>query len=554
VQKLYITVAVFFLICILLFISSFIYLDKSKHRIYLYTITVDGHEAGTVKIDRYETEDNIIYKSYSDMPFEHVVSQAKTKIVLDPKYNFQAYEKETYGNGMKELYLLEKRKDGAAFLAKFRICFSYLDDVPLPHGTFIFEEGSPLTYLPLLENYNFRKGRAQGFSGLVVHSPDLPPMKKLITLTSIKDEYLKIDSRNLKAENLLIKIRNFPQGSIWVAKSDRSLLRLEILNSKLAITRNFKPTTNKLEPKKLDLGGDEYAVQEAAFTSKNVKLAGTMTFPKEGGPFPAVLMIAPIGPSDREYYGLFTTMADYLSRNGFCVLRFDKRGAGQSSGDASSHTFNDEFEDLGSAFDYLASQKEVDPQRIALISHSNGAYHALRLGAERDMVKTAVLMSPSLSLDCGNDDPIARLKDASSKYMWRDDYLQLAIKAVRETAEKVKDARHNWTFLSGNICFVKNLKEAMAEKPMDILKAVKIPVLLLQGKGDEEALSDDASVIDKALGGAGDQEHLLRYYGYLGYFLGQKVNDGVHKSYYGADKEVLNSINAWLQTKLEIKK
>lgn len=518
-KKLYIVVAISFLAAILLFVGSFIYLDKSKHATYYYVINQDGIDVGDVKIDKFETEDMVVYKSLSNTPFEQDFTDSKVKIELDRKYNLQSYSRERQGTGAPELFLLENRKNGVAFLAKFRSCFAYLDNLQAKSNTFVFEESDVVTYLPMLANYNFKKGRAQGFRGMVIFSPTLPPMKKLITFTSIKDEYLRIDSRNIKTENLLVKIRNYPQAAIWVAKSDRSLIRLEIPQSRIKITRTFKPVS--VDAKKFIPPPIGYLSKEIVFNNKKIRLAGTMTIPNGSGPFPAVLLIPPPGPEDREYCGIFTFIADYLSKNGFCVLRFDKRGTGQSTGDASSHTFNDELEDLGAAVSFLETQKDVDVGRISVITHSGGAYYALRLASDNPIIKTSILLAPSIDTNCGGDYALNNLKNLASKYAWSDDYLKLAVECAQKTEEKAKSARHSWTFVLGKICFVKNLKEKVDENPIDTVKNVKIPVLILQGKSDED-VADAGSLLDKALVETGNQNHVLRYYDYLGRFLGKR--------------------------------
>ncbi len=551
-RKLYIIVAISFLIAIFLFIASFVYLDKSKHATYFYVINRDGADVGTIKVDKFETEDMVVYKSSSATPFEQDYSESKTKIELDRKYDLQSYVRERRGTGSSEMLLLESRKNGLSFLERSRLCFTYLDDMQAKNDSFVFEEKDILTYLPIIDNYNFKKGRAQGFNGLVIFSSKLPPMKKLITLTSIKDEYLKIGSMKIKTENLIVKIRNYPQAAVWVAKSDRSVVKLEIPQEKIRITRMAKPVS--FEAKKLELVADGYSSKDVVFNSKKLRFSGTMTFPNAQGPFPTVLLIPPPGPEDREYCGLFTFIADYLSKNGFCTLRFDKRGTAQSTGDASSHTFNDELEDLGTALSFLGEQKEVDVNRISVITHSGGAYYALRLVSEKPVIRTAILMSPSPYISCGGDYVADNLKNLALKHAWSDDYLKLALKCVQETEEKAKNAPHNWTFLLGKICFAKNLKEEMAIDPMDVIKNVKIPVLILQGKNDADELTDAASILDKTLTNAGNKDHVVRYYSYLGSFLGEKIDDGVHKTYYEADKEVLDNIRTWLDANAGVPK
>ena len=83
---------------------------------------------------------------------------------------------------------------------------------------------------------------------------------------------------------------------------------------------------------------------------KNVEdstvLQGTLTYPDTGSKsYPAVELMHGSGRNVRDYkvYGhkFFLTMADYLSRNGIAVLRYDKRGCGKSEGNFDEATYDD---------------------------------------------------------------------------------------------------------------------------------------------------------------------------------------------------------------------
>ena len=67
-----------------------------------------------------------------------------------------------------------------------------------------------------------------------------------------------------------------------------------------------------------------------------IRLAGTLTIPASDGPHPAVALLTGSGPQDRDEtvfgHRPFLVLADYLSRRGIVVLRFDDRGIGQSTG------------------------------------------------------------------------------------------------------------------------------------------------------------------------------------------------------------------------------
>jgi predicted acyl esterase len=85
-----------------------------------------------------------------------------------------------------------------------------------------------------------------------------------------------------------------------------------------------------------------YDSVEVTYENKadGVKLAGTLTLPKSGGTFPAVLLVPGSSANilDRDYTSPTTgrksylALADYLTRRGIAVLRADDRGAGKSTG------------------------------------------------------------------------------------------------------------------------------------------------------------------------------------------------------------------------------
>ena len=548
-KKIYIVVSILFAASIIIFLLSFVYLDRVKHKIYYYAINLDGHEIGTIKIDKFDTEDKLIYKSVSNMPLAQLFTEERSKIALDTKYNIESYGKDRTANNVVESSYLTRDNDTISFLNQFESRFSYLNNIPIKRETFIFDEESPATYLPIIENYDFKKGRTQGFNALTFF-PDLslPPMKRFVALTSIRDGYIDVGTRKIKAENLILKIRNYPQGSIWIAKYDKSLLRIEIPKRKLLITRIFSP--KKIEVRHDTIGNDEYISKDLTFKNKNVELAGTMTVPKGEGRFPAVLLIWGRGPQDREYQGLFTSMADYLSKNGFCVLRFDKRGVGLSGGDASSYTHADELEDITAALDYLANQKEVDTGNMTVIAHSEGAAYALELASGKNNIRGIIFMSPVVYLGYKDEKKINALKNTSSRGNWTEDYLRLAALSMKTSEERASALDRNWTSILGKRVFLKNMREEASDNQSELVKNLKVPILVLQGKEDEVLPPESVTGLDKALTDSGNSSHIFTYYGYLGHFFGKAVNDGIHKIHYEADGEVLDNIKNWINSNI----
>jgi pimeloyl-ACP methyl ester carboxylesterase len=140
-----------------------------------------------------------------------------------------------------------------------------------------------------------------------------------------------------------------------------------------------------------------YRSEEVTFESPDAELSGTLTIPKGKGPFPAAVLVTGSGPQNRdeEIFGHkpFLVLADYLSRRGFVVLRYDDRGVGASGGVfAGATTFDFSF-DAWAALRFLRNRKEVDRNRTGIIGHSEGALVAAMLGSWTDEVKFVVMMA-----------------------------------------------------------------------------------------------------------------------------------------------------------------
>jgi dipeptidyl aminopeptidase/acylaminoacyl peptidase len=100
----------------------------------------------------------------------------------------------------------------------------------------------------------------------------------------------------------------------------------------------------------------------------NIQLEGTITYPAKKGKYPAVVLISGSGPQDRNEELLghkpFLVLADYLTRNGYIVLRFDDRGTFKSGGDFKTATSFDFANDVNAAVKFLQSRPDVDVKNI----------------------------------------------------------------------------------------------------------------------------------------------------------------------------------------------
>ncbi len=156
-----------------------------------------------------------------------------------------------------------------------------------------------------------------------------------------------------------------------------------------------KPVIRPQEPKP----PFPYRSEEITFENKaaGITLAGTLTTPATGSNFTAVILITGSGPQNRDEELLghkpFLVIADYLTRKGIAVLRYDDRGTAQSTGDFKTATTVDFASDAESAIALLKTRKEINPRKIGLIGHSEGGIIAPMVAARSKDVGFIVMLA-----------------------------------------------------------------------------------------------------------------------------------------------------------------
>lgn len=142
-----------------------------------------------------------------------------------------------------------------------------------------------------------------------------------------------------------------------------------------------------------------YREEEVAFSNNaaQVRLAGTLTLPQTPGPHPVVVLVSGSGPQNRDEeifeHRPFLVLADYLTRRGIAVLRYDDRGIGKSTGSFANATTADLAGDARAAVAYLKRRGDVDSTRIGVIGHSEGAVIAPIVAGRTKDVAFVVLMA-----------------------------------------------------------------------------------------------------------------------------------------------------------------
>jgi pimeloyl-ACP methyl ester carboxylesterase len=226
--------------------------------------------------------------------------------------------------------------------------------------------------------------------GAAIRAYVAPQAEIAVTRVSRSDQKVETARRVIDVRSYALRFQNpgMPlDATLWTDESGR-LLKLEIATQSLIVVREdlaSVATRALVVSREGDLS--------VRIPGNGFNLAGTLSQPsgtppaESRGRFPAVLLVGGSGPTDRDEtvagLPIFRLLAGPLADAGYYVLRYDKRGVGQSGGRGETATIQDYAEDVRAAIRFLRDRKDVDPKRIVLFGHSEGGLVSL-LAASRD--------------------------------------------------------------------------------------------------------------------------------------------------------------------------
>ncbi|MBU4377004.1 MAG: alpha/beta hydrolase [Candidatus Omnitrophica bacterium] len=548
-KKIYLYLAIITIMSVLLLVLSFFYIDRQGRQTFLYAIYYDNVPSGYEKIDRYLIENKLIYKSLVEFP-RSMLSRKKTQ-----KIRFSAngkefidYNEEITENGAKSTAYIRNLGDAVSFLGISNAAFTCLDRMSVRGNFTIFNKKAVVTYAPLARRYNFKKRGEQFFNTMAIISPDLPPVPAVVSITAIGKDIITINDKKVKCENLIFELENGDLASVWITSAFRNILMIKIpkcgFKAVLSVSRESIPVEEYVNE------SDLYAEKELVFKSGDISLNGALSVPTaKKEPYPALLLIWDKGPSDKNALGIFTDIASILARNGYCVLRFDKRGVGKSQGFFSTYDQAEEIEDLKSAVQFLKSLPEVDKDRIGVLGYGEGGFYAAYLAGAISDIRVCVFLAAGATMD--------PLKNNAKKITdWiknnigdNPQYIESAVKALSQTKE-ISMGQGDWTTIEASSVFTKKVKTYGSYDMLEVLKEVKAPVLIIHGKNDRINLPEESKEIESALSKSGNNSVTSTYFNDLDHLLGQMVKTGNIKEHIEVAPAVTQTILSWLDENL----
>jgi uncharacterized protein len=181
--------------------------------------------------------------------------------------------------------------------------------------------------------------------------------------------------------------------SVW-SDGEGTLLRMSIPSQTLELAREDIASASA-RTTSFSLPGDE----TVRIPAVGFNLAASVVKPKNSkGLLPALILIGGSGPIDRDGFvagiPILGQMAGDFMEAGFLVVRYDKRGVGQSGGRTEASTITDYAEDVRAIVTWLErTRKDVDKRRIGLVGHSEGAWVAMSEAARDRRVAAIALVN-----------------------------------------------------------------------------------------------------------------------------------------------------------------
>jgi pimeloyl-ACP methyl ester carboxylesterase len=220
-----------------------------------------------------------------------------------------------------------------------------------------------------------------------------------IRVKGITDERIQTPGRTIASRHgqlvLVSGAGKEQQLDLWADDTGR-LLRLALPAQSFEMARaDISSAASRIEvaPR---AGDDQVQIPANGFA-----LAGTVSKPStpslaSAGRYPAVVLVGGSGATDRDEVAsgipIFAQLAGGLADAGFLVVRYDKRGVGQSGGRSDNATLQEYAEDARAAVAFLRHRKDVDPKRIAVAGHSEGGWVAMLAAAKNNDIAALLLI------------------------------------------------------------------------------------------------------------------------------------------------------------------
>ncbi|CAM3873897.1 alpha/beta hydrolase [Aeromicrobium ponti] len=262
----------------------------------------------------------------------------------------------------------------------------------------------------------------------------------------------------------------------------------------------------------------------------DVILKGTVSLPKQSdGKLPLVVIFHGSGPVDRDanvkhmQMNAYKMLAEFFALFGVAVLRYDKRGAGESGGDYFETGMWDLVNDGAAAVGAARELPEIDPERIFLLGHSEGCSLIPPINKQVKAAGIILLAGQADNVRKASEMQAMLLEKEVTEMKGFNGLLLRALKVHKTTVNKQKKLFDEMVVSDETVMkkgFTKiNAKwarEYFQYEMEEDLAAITCPVLAITGNKDVQVNPEHVRLFAEKVNGpaeaynVGDMNHLLR--------------------------------------------
>jgi pimeloyl-ACP methyl ester carboxylesterase len=324
-----------------------------------------------------------------------------------------------------------------------------------------------------------------------------------LRVTAMGAERIQTAGRAVAATRYDVSLEN-PGGAIqsevWI-DGDGRLLRFRVPAQGLEVAReDIAAVSSRVE--QMGRANDE----QVRIPSSGFTLAATISKPADAPQpprpgkapaykLPALILVAGSGPVDRDEtvagIPVFAQLANTLADAGFIVVRYDKRGVGQSGGRDESATIQDYADDVRAVVEFMRKRKDVDSFRVAVIGHSEGGLVGLRAASSAGTKRITALALLATPGTLGGYLVLEQQQYLLDKMNLPDEEKQSRI-TLQQKIQKAVASGTGWDEIPE--AYRKQADTAwfrsfLTFNPIKVMGDVEQPVLILQGERDRQVPS-----------------------------------------------------------------
>jgi pimeloyl-ACP methyl ester carboxylesterase len=340
-----------------------------------------------------------------------------------------------------------------------------------------------------------------------------PQVEIAMRVTGRGSERIRTADRSIAATRYDLTLAN-PGGlvpaEVWVDEESR-LLRFRVPGQGFEVAREDVAAVSSRVEKMVRAGDEEVRVLANGFN-----LAGTLSKPPSATAapalgkiqvrkLPAVVLVAGSGPVDRDEtvagISIFAQVANRLADAGFIVIRYDKRGVGQSGGRDESATLKDYAEDVLAVVAHLRKRKDVDQQRIAVVGHSEGGLVGMIASADgKKRIAALVLVATpgTTGAELVLEQQRHLLDRMALPEAERQDRMEL-----QQRIQKAVVSGQGWEAIPAGYRRQADtpwFRSFLAFDPAPVMAKVSQPVMVIQGDRDRQVAARHAQLLADAAG------------------------------------------------------